>query len=159
MAPPRIKVSAVINPLSSSASRLSISDDEADGEDRYQDQKRPAKDLGAAGEDSEGGAGVAHIGEVKQSVDDRDRLMERHRPVDDELGQLIENDNRREPPANALPLSAQADAPAFSTRAQRGQTVGWLWSAPTLTSYFQQRSHFAPSALLTVTRQLSSGAS
>ena len=50
--------------------------------------------------------------------------MQRHRPIDDELGQLIEDDNGGEPAADKLPLGAQTAAPPLSTAAQRAQTVG-----------------------------------
>src|ERR1041384_2608990 len=107
----------------------------------------------AAGEHAERGAGVAPVGGVKKSVKKGNRAMECHRPVDDDLGELIQNDNRNQPSYDELPLGTQADAPALSTAAQRAQRVGCDASAPTLVSYFQQRSHFAPSAFVTAIRQ------
>ena len=99
-------------------------ENETDGDERYRDQKRPAKNLGAAGKDAEGRAGVAHIGEAEESVDERDRVIKWHRAVDDNLGQLIDSDYRRKPAGDDSPFQAQADAPALSTAAQRAQTVG-----------------------------------
>ena len=97
---------------------------ESDGDERHRNQKRPAKHLGAAGKDAEGRAGVAHIGEAEQSVNDRDRMVKRHQAVDDNLSQLIDNDNRHEPAGDDAPFQAQAKAPALSTAAQRAQAVG-----------------------------------
>ena len=107
----------------------------------------------AAGEHAERGAGVADVGEIEEAVDNWNRAMQCHRLIDDDLGELIENDNRNQPSYDELPLGTQADAPALSTAAQRAQRVGCDASAPTLVSYFQQRSHFAPSAFVTAIRQ------
>ncbi len=52
-----------------------------------------AKSFMAAGEDAERGAGIAHVSQAEQAIDDRDRVMQRYRAVDDDLGQLIEDDN------------------------------------------------------------------
>ena len=113
----------------------------------------------ATGKNAEGRAGIAHVSEIKKSVDDWNRMVQRHHPVDDNFRQLIENDNRYQPTQNELPFSAQAAAPAWSTPAQRGQTVGYAESLPTSGSYFQQRSHLAPAALATTMRQFNNVAS
>lgn len=99
-------------------------ENETNGDKRNRDQKRPAKYLGAAGKDTEGRASVAHIGEAEKSIDDRDRVKKRHRAIDDDLSQLIDNDDRHEPADDDSPFQAQADAPALSTAAQRAQAVG-----------------------------------
>ena len=102
-------------------------DDEADGENGNQHEKGQAKSFMAAGEDAERGAGIAHISQAEQAIDDWDRVMQRYRAVDDDLGQLIENNNQNQPSADKLPfLRAQAASPAWSTDAQRAQTVGWV---------------------------------
>src|ERR1044071_1081515 len=112
-----------------------------------------------AREHAECGAGVAHVGEIEKAIDDRDRAMKGHRPIDNYLGELIENDNRNQPTRDELPLRAQPGAPALRTFAQRAQTVGCAGSLPTSVSYFQQRSHFPPSALKTEIKLSSSSAS
>ena len=110
----------------------------------------------AAGENAECGAGIAHVSQAEQAIDDWDRVMQRYRAVDDDLGELIKNDNQNQPSTDELPFfCTQAASPALSTDAQRAQTVGWVGSLPTAGSYFQQRVHFAPSALRTRIRQLS----
>ena len=40
----------------------------------------------AAGEHAESGAGIAHVGEIEEAVDDWNRAMQRHGPIDDHLG-------------------------------------------------------------------------
>ena len=73
-----------------------------------------------AGEDAERRAGVAHVGEIKQTVDDWNRVVQRHHSIDDEFRQLIENENNDQPADDELPLRAQAAAPEACTAAQRG---------------------------------------
>ena len=81
----------------------------------------------AAGEDTERGAGIAHVSQAEQAIDDRDRVVQRYRAVDDDLGQLIQNHNQNQPRADELPFfRTQAASPALSTAAHRAQTVGWV---------------------------------
>lgn len=113
-----------------------------------------------AGKDPERGTGVAHVGETEQPVDNRNGMMQGHGAIDDRFGQLIENNDENQPTADQPPFfCGQSDTPAVSTDAQRPQTVGCVWSRPTCGSYFQQRLHFAPSALRTVIRQFNGPAS
>jgi len=99
-------------------------DDKADGDDGNADQKRQPKNFVSTGKNSERRPGIAHIGEIKKTVDDRNRVVQWHRPVDDDLCQLIEKDDRHQPADDELPFGAQTKAPALSTDAQRAQTVG-----------------------------------
>src|SRR5262245_40511876 len=94
-------------------------DDETDGKKGNQHEEGQAKGFMAAGEDAERGTGIAHVSQAEQAIDDRNRLMQTHQPIDDGLGQLIEDDDDNQPSRDKLPLRAQAGAPESRTRAQR----------------------------------------
>ncbi len=131
MAPPRINASAVASPVSLFAQALEHDEDKTDGQDGNADQKRQAKNFVAAGKHAEGGAGVADVRKIKKSVDERNRVVQRHGAIDDGFGDLIDDNNRRHPSDDNLPFTAHAAAPAFNTVAQRAHTVGWFLSWPT----------------------------
>ena len=63
---------------------------------------------GASREHPERGAGVADISQAENIVDDRDRMVQGYRAIDDIFGELVENQNYGEPACNKLRFRAQA---------------------------------------------------
>jgi hypothetical protein len=92
------------------------------------------------------------MSQVEKIFDNRDRVMQRDDPVDDQLRRLIQEKNCTKQTTYEFDSSAQDGLSERKTSEHRGQTVGCLESFPISSLYFQQRSHFRPEALRTSTR-------
>ena len=68
-----------------------------------------------AGQDTEGGAGIADISQTEQVIDDGDRMVEGHRPIDNEFSDLVGDNDEAEPGANDLGFCVQAETPDLRT--------------------------------------------
>src|SRR4030095_12700654 len=86
----------------------------------------------AAGEDAERGAGIAHVSQAEQTIDDRDRVVQRYCPVDDDLGQLLDSDNQNQPRGDArrdaAPGNTRGPPPAGRPKPPPGSW--WRRSSP-----------------------------
>ena len=108
------------------------SQNKADGQKRKKNEKRATEAFVAFSEDAEGRSCVADIGHAEQTLDDRNRVMERKRTIDDNLGCLIQEDNKKKQVTDELAFSGQDATPDLKTLEQRPQTIGCDRSSPTL---------------------------
>ena len=61
----------------------------------------------AASEDAESRAGVTDVSQIKQSVDDRNRVVQRHGAVDNDFREPIQDDNDHHPAEDDLEFDGQ----------------------------------------------------
>ena len=122
-------------------------DDEDDGDQREEDQHIGTQGPAVAGQQPERGAGVADVGQIHPALDDGNRVMQRNVVVNEQLGALVEQQDRGQQKDYACAFSACGKD--RNTSAQRGQTPGQAACDPTPGLYFQHRSHFPPSAAYT----------
>ncbi len=78
----------------------------------------------ALGKEAEGSPLVADIGQAEQAVDHWDRVVERDRAIDNNLGCLVQEDNKKKQARDEFALRGQDGTKDLRTREQRGQTVG-----------------------------------
>ncbi len=72
------------------------------------------------------------MGEVKQILDNRDRVVQWDGPADDKFCPLIQEKNRNKQTNYYCNPSAQESVLDRKTSEQRAQTAGWEVSLPTL---------------------------
>lgn len=73
---------------------------------------------------TEGGPGVTDIGQVEEVPNNWNRMMQRHRTINDYFGCLIQEDNKKKQIRDQFTFGGQVGTPDLKTSEQRPQTVG-----------------------------------
>ena len=112
---------------------------ETDRKERKEKKEGYTKKCIASSKDAEGRPGIADIGQVEQVLDDRNRVVQRYRTVDDNLGYLIQEDNKNNKTTDEFAFGGQDGAPDLKTSEQRAQTIEGSEFFVTSRLYFQHR--------------------
>ncbi len=73
---------------------------------------------------TEGSPGVADIGQVEEVPNNWNRMMQRHRTINDYFGCLIQENDKEKQIRDQFAFGSQVGTPDLKTSEQRPQTVG-----------------------------------
>ena len=73
---------------------------------------------------TEGSSGVTDIGEVEEVPNNWNRMMQRHRTINDNFGCLIQENDKEKQIRDQFAFGGQVGTPDLKTSEQRPQTVG-----------------------------------